>query len=207
MTRSERVSFAFIREGTSDDGLIPHIRTLLVERGVPEVVGASRPYKGSVESCLSAWAREESNDAIVFVHRDADNSDAQPVRGQILAAAGSLGLECVVPVVPIQELEAWLLLSEAAIREVVGRPSGRGTLDLPKARHIEGTASPKEVLQRALLRASGTHGRRAARERTRFPDRRRTLLERLDIHGPVRGLEAWKQFERDLDAVALRKDR
>lgn len=44
--------FALIREGTSDDGLIPHIRELLIRAGAPAVVGAARQYKGSTKDRL-----------------------------------------------------------------------------------------------------------------------------------------------------------
>ena len=52
MTASRAV-FALVREGTSDDGLIPHLRELLVRAGLSEVIGSSRDYQGTVQERLA----------------------------------------------------------------------------------------------------------------------------------------------------------
>lgn len=119
--------FVLVREGPSDDGLVPHLRELLVRAGADEVLGSSRDYRGSVRERLSLVAGEAGSVDVVFVHRDADGRDSEPRRSEVLQAAAVLadsGIH-VVPVIPVQELEAWLLLDEDAIREVVGKPSGR----------------------------------------------------------------------------------
>lgn len=198
-----RATFALLREGTSDDGLIPHLGELLIRAGLDEVSGASRDYKGTVIDCLRRVMEEESPIDLVFVHRDTDGPSDNQAREEMSAACDALGddLGAVVPVVPIQELEAWLLLDEQAIRAVVGRPSKKVVLELPKVARVEATSSPKEMLQVALLTASGTTGRRLKDEKRRFSDRRRTLLERLDIDGPVRALSAWQALERDIESA------
>lgn len=198
-------TFVFVREGTSDDGLIPHLSELLIRAGLEEVSGTPRDYKGRVVDCLRRVVEEESPVDVVFVHRDADDPSDDQVRKEMSAACNTLAddLEAVVvPVVPIHELEAWLLLDEQAIRAVVGRPSKKNVLELPKAARIEASSSPKEMLQAALLTASGTTGRRYKEEKRRFSDRRRTMLERLDIDGPVRALSAWQALERDIESAA-----
>lgn len=194
----EPLTFALVREGTSDDGLLPHLRELMVRAGAPAVFGSSRDYIGSVLDCLNEVQSEDGQVHIVFVHRDADRSSGAQRRAQILSAASSLVSPLVIPVVPIQELEAWLLVDEMAIREVVGRPRGRSPLPLPPLTAIERQARPKEVLMSACLIASETTGRRRDQERRAFPRRRRTLLERLDIDGPVRQLTSWRQMEADI---------
>ena len=199
------INFAFLREGTSDDGLMPHLRELLVRAGLEEVVGTARDYKGAVVDCLRQVLDEEAPVDVIFVHRDSDSRSDRAPRNEIAGAVQTLGdglTAEVVPVVPIQELEAWILLDEAAIRTVVGKPSKRNPLAVPRPNRIEHTASPKEVLQRALLDASNTTGRRHKEERRRFPDRRRTLLERIDIDGPIRELSAWQSLERDIEEAA-----
>lgn len=198
--------FALIREGTSDDGLIPHIRELLIRAGAPAVVGAARQYKGSTKDRLQQVFREPSSPDLVFVHRDADAVDPDPRLHEIAGAASELGhSEQVVAVVPVQELEAWLLTDESAIRSVVGRPNGRASLGLPAIRRIEATARPKEVLQTACLTACERSGARRKREQTQFSTRRAILLERLDIDGSVTELPSWQRFVRDLNAAASRK--
>lgn len=199
------LQFALIREGTSDDGLIPHIRELLVRAGALAVVGAARQYKGSTKERVQQVLGESSATALIFVHRDADASDPAPRHQEIANAASELGCsERVVAVVPVQELEAWLLTDELAIRSVVGRPNGSSRLILPAIRSIEATSSPKEVLQTACLTASEKSGARRKKEHRQFSNRRATLLERLDIDGPVNSLPSWTRFVSDLNRAATR---
>lgn len=199
------LQFALIREGTSDDGLVPIIRTLLVRAGVHSVVGAARSYRGSTTQRLRHVLAEFPVPGLIFVHRDADAVDAALRYQEIADAAEELSCrEQVVAVVPVQELEAWLLTDESEIRSVVGRPNGRSRLDLPSIRRIEATSSPKEVLQEACLIASDKSGARRAKEVGQFNTRRATLLERLDIDGAVTQLPSWNRFVGDLNAAAQR---
>lgn len=194
-----RVSFVLLREGSSDDGLIPHLRVMINDRGAAEVVGTSRDYHGNIAERVQAVLRERAPVDLIFVHRDADADDASGRLSEIDRGCLAAGFTRYVPIVPIQELEAWLLLDEAQIRAVVGRPSGRVPLALPAPRAVESLASPKERLREGLLAAAEVTGRRREKERAKFAMRRATLLERLDISGPVRGLSAWQRLESDLD--------
>lgn len=202
------VRFALVREGTSDDGLIPHLRTLLIRAGAEEATGAGRSYTGSTADKLRSVAAEgEAGETVdvIFVHRDADSRSSAPRHAEIHgAAAGIAGLSPVVGVVPIQAIEAWLILDEDQIRSVVGRPSGRVSLDLPGRSAIERSAAPKGLLAHALLAASEASGRRLKKERSSFSEYRRRLLERLDIEGPVRKPPSWQKLEQDVaDAVRI----
>lgn len=197
-----QVTFAFLREGTSDDGLIPHLRTLIIRCGATEAIGQARDYRGTPLNKLRMLRAEGITTDLVFVHRDADRARPEDRRAEIGDAAVDCNLSSsVVPVVPVQELEAWLLTDEQALRQIVGRPNGRAELGLPRLAAIETTPSPKERLKDALLAASGTTGRRRVQERKDFEKRRRALLERLDIDGPVRQLAAWRQLETDIQSA------
>lgn len=199
------LQFALIREGTSDDGLIPHIRELLIRAGAHAAIGAARQYRGSTKERLQQVLLEPSSPGLVFVHRDADAADPVPRLEEIASAADDLGCsDQVVAVVPVQELEAWLLTDESAIRSVVGRPKGRLRLGLPSVRRIEATSRAKEVLQTACIDASEKTGARRKKEMVQFPTRRATLLERLDIDGRVTELHSWQRFVSDLNAAATR---
>lgn len=193
------LQFALIREGTSDDGLVPHIRALLIRAGATSVVGAPRLYPGSTKRRLAQVLAEGDTPQLIFVHRDADTADHSTRRNEILQAAEELQCaERVVPVVPVQELEAWLLTDETAIRRIAGRPSGKVRLDLPTLKSIEATSRPKEVLQEACATASEKSGARLKKERAQFNARRASLLERLDIDGQVTRLPSWNRFVADL---------
>ncbi|MFJ6159231.1 DUF4276 family protein [Pseudarthrobacter sp. NPDC092184] len=193
------LTFALIREGTSDDGLVAHLRTLMIKAGASKVVGASREYKGPTKERISQVLAEQAKVDLIFVHRDADSSDPKPRYEEIHDAASSLGCsDRVVPVVPVQELEAWLLADEAQIRSVAGRPSGKQALGVPSLSKIESTKSPKEILQKAYLAASETKGARYKRQAKQFPQHRATLLERLDHDGPIKSLPSWQRFVEDV---------
>jgi hypothetical protein len=71
--------------------------------------------------------------------------------------------------------EAWLLVSESALRNASGNPNGRNPLQLPPWRDLETIPDPKVVLQNLLVDASGLSGRRRKKfnfsaQRARIPD-------------------------------------
>jgi hypothetical protein len=104
-----------------------------------------------------------------------------------------------IAVVPIRETEAWLLFNEEAIRRAAGNPNGQIALDLPGLHECEGIADPKSILLDTLKRASELRGRRLKAFR---PEQARTLLaDQIDDFSPLRGLEAFQQFERDVSLV------
>lgn len=195
-----RVNFVLLREGTSDEGLIPHLQELLVRHGVDEAIGSARNYTGNLLARISATLAEEVPIDLIFVHRDSDGSNPSPRYQEIERAARDVGtnsIECIA-IVPIRELEAWLLLDEVEIRRVAGKPSGRSRLGLPSHKEVEHVNGPKEVLRRALIDASETTGRRRRSQERLFPQHRRILLQRLDTSGPVAQLSAWRRLESDI---------
>lgn len=197
------VQFALVREGKSDDGLATLIRALLVRAGVPGVIGAARSYTGTTRERLERVLAEEVIADLIFIHRDSDARDPAERRAEVMDVATEFGCaDRVVAVVPVQETEAWLLTDEAAIRTAVGRPGGKAPLGLPSVRHIEATAKPKELLKSACNSASEASGRRLKKVSGQFDRYRATLLERLDIDGPVTELESWRRFVADLNSAA-----
>lgn len=201
MSRLE-LNFVLVREGTSDDGLLPHLRNLLVRAGAEEAVGAVSAHRGPVGEKLRLIVADGPHIDAIFVHRDADCADESARRSEIFCAAEVE--QCpytVVPVIPIQETESWLLLSVEEIRAVVGRPRGTTQLLLPSITEVESTRNAKEILKQALLDASETAGRRRHKETKAFSQRRRTLLERLDIDGPVAHLPSFQRVVADIDLL------
>lgn len=206
-----RIKFVLVCEGSSDRGLVPHLETLCVRAGATEAVGEAPdlarlpvPPGKTVSGQVSAVMRLGAEINLLFVHRDSDGRDPRIVRRQITEEVSSLvGCPVHVCVVPVQEIEAWLLTDEDAIRQVSGKPGGREPLRVPPRRQIEGTASPKEILKEAIAQASGERGRRLEKIRGRFSQLRAILLQRLDIDGPINELPAWQALVADIaSAVA-----
>jgi len=140
---------------------------------------------------------------IIFIHRDADAEDGMGHHKNEIDEAIRIAQIPIlhVPVIPVQEAEAWLLLDEILIRNVVGNPNGRIPLHLPSPLHVQRITSPKERLEAILLRASEERGRRLAKLKQRLPRLHQQLLEGLNLDGLLRQVPAWQQLERDLKSV------
>jgi|GEM_PF-113837 len=204
-----RVKFVLVCEGPSDRGLVRHLEALCVRAGASEAIGDAPdlgllgvPTGNTAAQQVRAVVDRMADVNLVFVHRDADAATAARVRRQLeeeLHAAR--GLPGHVLVVPVQELEAWLLVDPQAIREVAGNPRGTVDLNLPGLRRIEATARPKERLRAALMLASEAGGRALARLKRESSEIHRILLERLDIDGPVTRLRSWRALVEDIESA------
>ena len=193
------VQFVFLREGTSDDGLLAHLESLLVREGADEVIGEIRAYRGSTRQKLECFLEESLPVDAIFVHRDADQ-DGASARDKEIFDAGVLFANCppLIPVVPVSMTESWLLAEPEAIREVAGNQLGRMPLDIPPLHAIEGVADGKTKLKRAIADASGLSGSKLSRLNRNFERNRAAILNRLDPNGPVAALPSWVQLERDI---------
>lgn len=200
--RMDYCQFVLLHEGPSDAGLVSVLETLLAEAGFDEVYGEAHLKTGSVEDTLVSMAEDLQCFHFVFVHRDADRAGRDARVAEIVRSAANITWPeddepRVVPIVPVTMTEAWLLLDETAIRTVCGNPRGTEALNLPKPREIEGIADPKTLLFDVLRKAAPRRGRRRITDREVGSWRSR-LLERLDVHGPVQELSAWKALEQDI---------
>lgn len=206
------VRFIFLGEGPFDATLVPHLERLCVEAGATQALGLapdlgrlptppSRTVNGKIECALAL----DPDVDLVFVHRDADSPDSEPVRTHILDAAMPYQDNAeIIPVVPIQETEAWLLLDEQAIRAVAGNPRGANPLNLPAVGSVESTANPKEALEAALLAAAGLTGRRHRRFRARLGEVKRDLMGRLAVGGEIENVPSWHQLRIDVETAISR---
>ncbi|MFO7567042.1 MAG: DUF4276 family protein [Enhygromyxa sp.] len=199
---------ALLAEGPSDRPLTQVLERLCRRPGVGRVEiewgneHLERYCPGrSIASKVSTLLEIDPGYDIVFVHRDADARDPSPRLAEIDQVFSTLELHPPhVRIVPIQETEAWLLVDESAIRDQLRIPSSH-PLHLPKPKHIEQRANPKELLKQVLARAL-TRRRSAKVEALsdrRFGELRAQLLVSLDIQGPVTQLSAWQQLVQDID--------
>lgn len=135
---------------------------------------------------------------LLFVHRDAE---AQPVDdriGEIRRAIGAaMTVDRWVPVVPVRMTEAWLLVDERAIRVAAANPSGRVALELPPLSRLETLSSPKEVLRRALEKASERTGRRLQQFRRDMGQHVQRVAQLMQQKEKLRELPAFKRLEKD----------
>lgn len=192
------IRIVFLREGTCDSGIVPHIEAIAADHDLdvavtdPELDRLPKPPGLAVEDKLRAVLDVGGVYDLIVVHRDADNQGVAARIDEIAAAVCAVSAEVPhVPVVPVRITEAWLLTSEDELRRVAGNPKGRISLDLPPVGALERIADPKELLRDTLAKASGVSGRRLDQVRKRFSQHRRQLLDRS---GPVTRLSSWQHF-------------
>lgn len=205
-----RVRFLFLGEGSSDSALVSHLERCLILAGAREAggeapdLGRLRDPPGHRVADKLRAALEQLNPVFdaVFIHRDADSPDPAPRYEEIREAVADVAPDVrYVTVVPVQELEAWLLLDEREIRRVAENPAGLMPLDLPAPVAVEGVARPKERLEAAIVLASELTGRRLDKLRARLAEKKTLLIRRLDPTGPVSQVPAWRQLQNDLRAL------
>ena len=205
---SRSYSGVFIAEGSSDAPLADIVEQLFLRHSVS--VNLSRPdfaplrVAKDVQSRVAAALRLVGSDVdLIVVHRDADNAGQAARLAEIEnGVQGTTTRARIVPVVPVRMTEAWLLLDEQVIRHVAGNPNGRSPLPLPRPREAERIADPKALLAECLLRAANVTGRKRDRLAKRFGQSRRQLLERLDLDGPVRELQGWRQMTAQVSEIS-----
>lgn len=193
------IQFAFLREGSSDDGLLAHLESLLVREGADEAVGEVRSYGGTTQEKIEKFLEEALPVHAIFVHRDADKA-GPTAREREIFNAGEKYKDCppLIPVVPVTMTESWLLVEELAIRQVAGNPTGRQPLHIPPLSAIENVSDAKARLKQAIADASGYSGSKLSQLNDNFDRNRAAILNRLDPDGPVTALPSWSQLEQDV---------
>ncbi|MGE3912224.1 MAG: hypothetical protein AB7K36_22880 [Chloroflexota bacterium] len=201
--------FTLLGEGTSDDALLFIIQKVLElpEFGLlpavdfypifvsPKDLDRDLDLSGRMRAAIEVAPCD-----LLFVHQDADRRDGDPRAAGIRARAGGRDREepIVIPVVPVREMEAWLLLDESAICRAVGVRRPSEPLRLPQIHQVETISDPKQELERVLSRAIGG----SARRRGRASDvSTRRIAESLGNISQLRRLPAFQAFEADVRRV------
>ncbi|MCY4505436.1 MAG: hypothetical protein OXG35_00530 [Acidobacteria bacterium] len=189
---SRQLTWSVVADGGTDRLLVPIIQWAIhrldpvVEILEPEF----RKRHGSVVDFLGAY---ESRVMLVFVHRDSENVSLQ----RRLREFKAVTRPSVVPVVPVQMSEAWILFDGAAVAKAAGSPSSR--VPVPAIGDIEGISNPKERLDDLLFRAAGSPtGRRGRNFKRSIVDRRVSVAEYISDYDPLRRLPAFRRFQESL---------
>lgn len=213
---------ALYAEGRSDERFLPIIiqRTavrLLCEHAHQPVDVLEPQLLYSVdagarrEERILDIARQAHGHHLLFVHADAD--DATPARArqerirpgfEAVARsrqAGAAVCAVLLPVVPVQMTEAWMLADGATLRDLIG--AGTCVLDLPaRPALVEHIADPKARLRQALAAVAAARPRRRRREH-QLADLYEPLARQIDL-ARLRLTPSFAQFWDDLH-TALRQ--
>ncbi|MFM7266049.1 MAG: hypothetical protein ACKOZW_10775, partial [Cyanobium sp.] len=134
--------YTLVTDGRSDKALKPILDWLLIdildEQGIhiaiqgtwfdPSAI-ATGSLSEKVRKALELYPCE-----LLFIHRDAEKQSRPQRLQEIHAATASLPPN-PVPVIPVHMTEAWLLISEAALRAAACNRNGKAKLELPPLRY------------------------------------------------------------------------
>lgn len=202
--------FTLLAEGTSDRVLIPILRWMLLRHHsgfewigqIADLHELPRPPRSLPQKI--ATASELFPADVIFIHRDSDRESPSNRRREISDAIDSLRESPArhwVPVIPVRMTEAWLLVSESALRSASGNPNGRNPLQLPPWQALETIPDPKVVLQSLLVDASGLSGRR--RKKSNFSAQRARIPDFLENWETLLRLPSAKQLCDEIAALGF----
>ncbi len=119
---------------------------------MPRLAVKSKGFGGCGELCRKAWSRiqnfaDQGATHFIFCH-DSDGNDPLEIQGKVEAAIKKKMVlnypHCIV--VPVQEIEAWVIADEEAIRRVIP------TLSVKAVPRPQSIPSPKEWLKKESQR-------------------------------------------------------
>jgi hypothetical protein len=204
------MQFTLLTDGISDRALIPALSWLLRECGVNSPLSSQwadfrhlKRRPGSLAERVEKAVELYPCD-LLFIHRDAETEPMETRLEEIGEALNSLIDEgwTVVPhaeVVPVRMQEAWLLISEQAIRTAANNPNGTIHLDIPAIASLEGLVDPKESLFALLREASELNARR--RKKFSVFAARQRVAEVIEDWSALRALPAFAALEERLRTV------
>jgi hypothetical protein len=205
----DEIRYTLITDGSSDRALIPILTWALREKGKVDRIQAEwadlrrlpRPPQTLFERISTAINLFPCD--LLFIHRDAEGEDPDHRYEEILNALKEAAVKDIqtpaICVVPVRMTEAWLLISEPAIRLAAGNPNGTGPLNLPDLSTIEQIQDPKEQLSNILRKASGLRGRRL--KTFNMAESRIRITELIDDFSPLRELKAFQRLEEDISKL------
>ncbi|MCX6030662.1 MAG: DUF4276 family protein [Chloroflexi bacterium] len=215
---------ALYAEGHADERFLPvviqrAVEQILQQRGrtvvdVMEPITVNhtidRQFATRPERILEAARRSAGYHALV-VHADAD----YPTSARALNERFGPGLERVsqarynrqavcdhlLPIIPVQMTEAWMLADPEALRTVVGTATQALELGLPAHAHeVESDPYPKQTLEQAIRKALASRPKRRRRidlNTVYEPLARQISLERLAA------VPSYRQFVADMIGVLI----
>lgn len=200
--------FTLLSDGTSDRVLVPILQWMLMQHHprcdwigqCAELQGLRNPPK-SLSDRIKA-AHEFFPSDLLFVHRDAERESPKSRREEIesaVATDSAISDLAWTPVIPVRMTEAWLLISEEAIRSAAGNPNGRIALSLPAISSLERVPDPKATLESLLVTACELSGRR--KKKFRFPVHRARVPNFVHDWTPLLVLPSAKAVFDEIEAL------
>lgn len=212
----ERLHIAFCGEGSTDEKLFRNLTEELVQRILLENSLTTelswleiKKSPGSSEESLLKAAAEAKEQHILIFHRDADcssrdeclqnhfNSGLQKIQ----EADASDRIKHIIPAIPIQESEAWMLCDKELLKDLLETDLSYQELKLTyQVKHIERIRDPKAVIQNAITIHRAQLPPRRRKRAVELPE----LYERFGTEVRIEKLmqlPSFATYERDLRSV------
>ncbi|HZO71055.1 MAG TPA: DUF4276 family protein [Ktedonobacteraceae bacterium] len=188
---------ALYAEGPSDNRFLPPIIQRTAERlivlygqrtvDVLEPVIVPRQKGLSCDTGILNAARHACGYHALIVHADADDETSYSAKTHRIRPGFKLVLDSneqvckdLVPIIPVQTIEAWMLADYKALQETIGTDMSPQNLGLPaRPALVEADANPKRTLQEVINRAIAARSQR--RRRFDFNTRQEALARRINL--------------------------
>lgn len=188
---------ALYAEGSTDNRFLSPIIQRTAERIIAQdgqgFVDVSEPMivpkqqgRRREECILSAACYAHGYHALI-VHSDAD--DRTPDRAllervqpgfDLVSRTDKEACKHLIPVIPVQMIEAWMLADHSALRQVIGTDLSPKNLGLPsRPTEVERDANPKRTLDEVIQRAISTRPHR--RRQLDFSTRQESLARTINL--------------------------
>lgn len=148
------IKIGVIAEEDNDVEVISELIAKCIKRNAFSVSRFVGHGCGKLRNKCSVWATtlRDRGCAVIIVVHDLDRNSLTSLRRFLESAVATAKPENSIVLIPIEELEAWLLCDPAAIRDVFHMRR------LPKTpNHPESVKDPKEYLEELVNKNSRTH--------------------------------------------------
>lgn len=190
-----QLTWSVLADGGTDRMLVPIIQWA-IHRLDPAVEILEPQFRKRRRSIGEELEKYSTGSMLVFVHRDAENVTLE----ERLREFDDITRQDVVPVVPVQMSEAWILFNGTAIALAAGSSSAE--VSTPSvAELLEGIRDPKARLDDLLVEAAGRPtGRRGKVFRRSIVERRVSVAGYISDYAPLERVPAFASFQETLAA-------
>lgn len=207
---------ALYAEGASDNRFLPPIIRRTAEKlialygqrtvDVFEPVIVPRQQESTHAACILQAANYAHGYHALIVHADADDRTPDSAKANRIQPGFNLvsrhnGSVCkhLVPIIPVQMIEAWMLADYSASQETIGTNMSPRDLGLPaRPALVEEYANPKRALQEVISRAIANRSQR--RRRFDISSHQEALARRINLE-TLALVPSYQEFVNDLKNI------
>ncbi len=190
--------FGFCGEGVRDYGFLRPIVTKTLQKFLPHVdifPHDLEPPNGTQKEKLG-WILSQGYQ-LTIIHLDADGRDYEKAleeRFNMVYALDEKEAERIVPVVPVKNTDAWMLVDFDAFKKVIGTNATKSDLGFPERPHqVETLPDPKLTFENAVRDARSGRRRKLSPEKVYIP-----LASKIEI-ALLEQVPAYQVFQRRLE--------